>query len=271
MLLALVMVFGMLPTVAFAEGDNFEEQSYVEEPVAEEPVAEEPAEEEPAEETPVEEEPVEETPVEEEPAEETPVEEEPAEETPVEEEPAEEPAAEEPVTEQISFLEIASEYVANVLAMTPGEDEEVNGYVWLDRNRSDDEITDYISMYGLRDMILNALDEDEDLEVAFNFEYEYKGVSGTIPVSMDAPPLNITPQEYAAWEHLGTQVTAGENIEFTVTNPEDETSKDVIIGFRSINRVRIRFEDDEETIEAETYDAGAVKAASAYFQSADCM
>lgn len=46
MLLALIMVFGMLPTAVFAEEEGFEEQPFVEEPMAEGTVDEEPSEEE---------------------------------------------------------------------------------------------------------------------------------------------------------------------------------------------------------------------------------
>ena len=222
MLLALVMVFGMLPTFAFAEEENFEEQSYVEEFVTEEPAAEEPAAEEPAAEEPVEEEPA-------------------------AEESEEAPAAE----ETISIVEIASQYVADVFAMAVQADAEIDGYIWLNRHRSEGEIRSHVLKNGLSDMILAALGKD-GWDVTFAYEYTYMGVSGKVDVSMDAPDvMNMSAEEMAAWTYLAEEIYGEGNVLFTITKGNSKETH--VVGFRSVNSVNIKINAPKQVIEADTY------------------
>ena len=242
MLLALVMVFGMIPTVAFAQDENFEEQSYVEEPVAEEPVAEEPVAEEPAAEEPAAEEPAAEEPAAEEPAAEEPA--------------AEEPAEEKPEAKKVTIMAMASEFIADVAAMAVAEDESPDGYIWLARTLAKEDIIAHVQKYGLSGMIRDSLIENYDgWDVSFKYVYT-EPIKGSKTISMDAPDfLQLSPMEVAAWQYLAGAVEKKEDVEF-ILSKDGENDKPVVVGFRSLNDVQISIAN--QTIEAEEFSETAV-------------
>lgn len=231
MLLALVMVFGMLPTAVFAEEEGFEEQPFVEEPAAEGTFDEEPSAEESEEESEGE---------------------------PEEEEPSEE--------ESTSVFDRAKQYIPNVDAMTITtyglRAAPMDGYVWLDGTMSEDEIRNYILANGLSGMICEALGMGDSWDVYFLFEYTFMGVTGNLEVSMGAPDVwNMSDPEAAAWMYLAENLRTNGNFQF-ILKQEGEEPVGRNVGFRSINKVKIEITADDE-IAAESFAAASEQIAAA--------
>lgn len=235
MLLALVMVFGMVPTIAFAEGEDVEEQSYMEEPITEEPAVEEPVAEEPSEDSAT-----------------------------------EAPAAAESEQPGDDVALQATAYVARAFAMKADVDETLDGYVWLygDLINEEDKVQNYILENGLKDMILGSLLNKIDVvydSLVFPYEYEYLGESGTEDVSMNAPSWTMSAVEYAAWSYLADEVKAGGNVSFRLKKGDNYVGDPIDIGFRSVNKVTIKINPNTQMIAKDAFDGDDVAAAAAVY------
>lgn len=206
MLLALVMVFGMLPTAVFAEEEGFEEQPFVEEPAVEGTADEEPEEEL------------------------------------EEEEPSEEESTSVFDRAKLYIPNVDAMTITTYgLRAAP-----MDGYVWLDGSMSEDEIQSYILTNGLSGMICEALGMGDSWDVYFLFEYTFMGVTDNLEVSMGAPDVwNMSDPEAAAWLYLAENLRTNGNFPF-ILKQEGEEPVDRNVGFRSINKVDIEITADDE-------------------------